>query len=70
MNSEKNYFFKGLVVFTLFSMLYELSFYVRYTVEGTSVDLSIILEMVSFFAGLIFTAIYFILGLNEIGNQS
>ena len=69
MNSEKNYFFKGLVVFALFSMLYELSFYVRYSITGTSVDLSTILEMVSFFAGLIFTALYFILGLYELGNR-
>ena len=70
MSSEKNYLFKGLVVFALFIMLYEISFYVRYSVTGTSVDLSTILEMVSLFAGLIFTALYFILGLYELGNCS
>lgn len=64
MSSKNHYFFKGLLLFALFEILYEFSYFLG----AGSNDVISLLEFMSEILGFICLIGYFLLGLIEIGK--
>ena len=68
MSSEKHYFFKGLLLFTLFEILFVLSYF---TIASININggVMILLEWLSFLLGVFCLMVYFALGLDDLGKN-
>lgn len=68
MNSNNHYYFKGLLLFALFEILYVLTYFTSQSITGSAGIINL-LELASFFLGLMCLMFYFLLGLNEFGKK-
>lgn len=68
MKSDNNYLFKGLLLFGIFGLLYEVSYFVNNALNSNSNGLSTFFAFVSFFLAFICLIGYGILYLDEIYN--